>query len=234
VRYPAYLEIGAKGGVRAWVFALPGVGLHAATPDAALAALPAAIADEFARLERHGRPWPHAAEPVEVIETERVETTADFRRGESRALFQYEMRATTDADLELALDRLELARIDTLAALDRLEAELGEAWGEARVRAGDGGTAGDIVRHMADEEAWLLSRLGNAPPVKLPEPARERLAAARAAVVERFAQLLPGDRERHAVFGGEPWTTRKVLRRMTWHALVHARELESLCRTLQT
>jgi hypothetical protein len=235
VRYPAYLEIGAKGGVRAWVFALPGVGVRAASAEAALAALPAAIADEFARLERHGRPWPHASQPVEIVEAERVETTADVRGEESRALFEYEMRPTTDADVALALDRLELARLDAVASIDAMRAALGDdGWLAARVRPGDGGAAGEIVRHLADEEVWLLSRLGNAPPSKLPEPALERLDAARAVVVARLGSLIPGDRERHAVFGGEPWTTRKVLRRLTWHAHFHARELEASCRTLQT
>jgi hypothetical protein len=36
----------------------------------------------------------------------------------------------------------------------------------------------------------------------------------RALTLERFVNLLPGDRERHAVFAGEQWTTRKVLRRL--------------------
>jgi predicted RNase H-like HicB family nuclease len=234
MRYPAYLEVGAKGAAWGFVFSLPGVAVRAASAEAALAALPGAIAAELARLERHGRPWPHATQPVEAVETERIASDgADVARGVTRALFQYELRPTTEADVALFLDRLELGRRDVLDAIERLSASAGaEAWTSVRGARAGARTAGEIATHLADSEAWLLSRLGNAAPAKLPEPPLERLAAARAATLERFAKLLPGDRERHAVFGGEPWTTRKVMRRMVCHERAHGAELEALCLSL--
>jgi predicted RNase H-like HicB family nuclease len=231
MRYPAYLEIGSKNAAWGFVFSLPGVAVRAPSAEAALAALPQAIADEFVRLERHGRPWPNAAQPVEVVESERVVSAdADIARGVSRALFQYELRPTTDADVALALDRFELGRRDVLAAIDRLrEAHGDDGWADVRPARPGARSAGEIATHLADAEAWLLSRLGNAPMGSFPIPPLERLAGARVATLERLTHLLPGDRERHAVFGGEPWTTRKVLRRLVCHERAHGADLEALC-----
>ncbi len=230
MRYPVYLEVGAKGAAWGYVFSLPGVAIKAVSAEAALAALPAAIAAEFARLERLGHPWPHAEEPVELVETERISSEgADIARGVSRAMFQYELRATTDADVALAIDRLELGRREVLETIARLSSLHGDAWIEVRGPRAGTRTAGEIASHLAEAEAWLLSRLGNAPPVALPLPPLERLSVAREATIARLNALLPGDRERHAVFGGEPWTTRKVLRRLVCHERADGAELEALC-----
>jgi hypothetical protein len=187
MRHPAYLEIGPSGHCIAYVFSLPGLSLRAPRADAALAALPTAIAGEIERLSGAGRIVPGAGEAIEVAEAERETVKSDVEHGASTALFRYELRPTRDEDVALALDRLELDR-------PRMPEE--------------------AMRAVADGEWWLLSRLGTRPWAPLPEEPRERFEAVRALTLERFANLLPGDRERHAVFGGEPWTTRKVLRRL--------------------
>jgi hypothetical protein len=183
MRYPAYLEIGPGGHTLAYVFTLPGLSVRARSAEAALAALPAAIASELGRL---GRDVPE----IEVTEAERVTSTADVEHGVSNALFRYELRPTRDEDVALVLDRL------------------------ARDAAELSGTSDETLRALADGEWWLLSRLGTRPFASLPLVPRERVEAVRALTIERFANLLPGDRERHAVFAGEQWTTRKVLRRL--------------------
>jgi hypothetical protein len=183
MRYPAYLEIGPGGHTLAYVFTLPGLSVRARSAEAALAALPAAIASELGRL---GRDVPE----IEVTEAERVTSTADDEHGVSNALFRYELRPTRDEDVALVLDRL------------------------ARDAAELSGTSDETLRALADGEWWLLSRLGTRPFASLPLVPRERFEAVRALTIERFANLLPGDRERHAVFAGEQWTTRKVLRRL--------------------
>jgi hypothetical protein len=188
MRYPAYLEIGPTGHCIAYVFSLPGFSLRERRAADTLAALPAAIAAELARL---GAP----ADPaIEVSEAERVEVKSDVEHGASTASFKYELRPTRDEDVALALDRMERARIEMASADD-------EAW-----------------RALADGEWWLLSRLAERPNAAYSAEPRERFAAVRAATIERLTNLLPGDRERHAVFGGEIWTTRKVLRRLACHA----------------
>jgi len=187
MRYPAYFEIGPTGHVLAYVFALPGLSLRARGVEEALSALPSAVAAELERLRGAGRPVAAAGEPIEVTEAERETVRSDVQHGVSSALFRFELRPTRDEDVAFALDRMELDR--------------------ARIPE-------DALRAVADGEWWLLSRLGTRPWAPLPDEPRARFDAVRALTIERFANLLPGDRERHAVFGGEQWTTRKVLRRL--------------------
>ena len=188
MRYPAYLEVGPTGHCVAYVFSLPGLSLRARRAEDALAALPAAIASE---LERLGMPQDAA---IEVSEAERVDVKSDVEQGISTATFRYEMRATRDEDVALALDRMERARLEMASADD-------EAW-----------------RALADREWWLLSRMAERPVLSWSDDVRERFAAVRASTIQRMTHLLPGDRERHAVLGGEVWTTRKVLRRLACNA----------------
>lgn len=206
MRYPAYLEIGPSGHTLACVFALPGLSLRARSANDALAALPAAVAAELARLRAAGRVVAAANEPIDITEAERVTVPVDVESGATSALFKYELRPTRDEDVALALDRMALAREELLAALGgpSREPELEP----------DPGPAADAVRALADGEWWLLSRLGTRPFAALPIEALARFETVRAQTIERFANLLPGDRERHAVFATEQWTTRKVLRRL--------------------
>ena len=188
MRYPAYLEVGPTGHTIAYVFSLPGLSVRARRAEDALAALPAAIASELARLDLPADPT------VEVSESERVDVRSDVENGVSTATFKYELRATRDEDVALALDRMERARVEMAAADD-------EAW-----------------RALGDTEWFLLSRLAERPVLSWSDDVRERFAAIRASTVQRLTHLLPGDRERHAVLGGEIWTTRKVLRRLACNA----------------
>jgi predicted RNase H-like HicB family nuclease len=201
MRYPAYLEVGPDRSTLALVFALPGVGARGRTPEAALAALPAAITAELARLTGVGRALPAGADgAIEIAESERVAVPVDVAGGATCALFRYELRPTRPEDAVLALDRVALAH-----------AEIGRA-----ASAGMDDPLAAALLALAEREWWLLSRLGNRPPAQLP-PETDPLARSEAVhmlVIDRFANLLPGDIERHAVFNGEPWTTRKVLRRL--------------------
>jgi len=191
MRYPAYLEVGPGGRTLAYVFTLPGVSVRARSPEAALAALPAAVADELARLAAAGRALPAGPgeSTIEVVEAERISVAGEA----ASALFRYELRPTREEDVALVLDRLALAREELSRVPD-----------------------GPHLAALADAEWWLHSRLGNRVPAVIPpasEP-RARFEAVRAETVERLTHILPGDHERHAVFNGEPWTTRKVLRRL--------------------
>ncbi len=191
MRYPAYLEVGPGGRTLAFVFTLPGLSARARSPEAALASLPAAIADELARLGAGGRALPAgpADSAIDVVEAERIPVAGEAASG----LFRYELRPTREEDVALVLDRLALAREELACVPD-----------------------GPHLAELADAEWWLHSRLGNREPAPLPpaiEP-RARFDAVRALTIERLTHLLPGDLERHAVFAGEPWTTRKVLRRL--------------------
>ena len=199
IRYPAYIEVAPGGGAKGYVFRFPGLFVEGATPEAALAALAQAVTDEIAWLSRHGVRSPFASEPIEIEEVERLDMGTDVSRGEWRGVFQYELRRTSDEDIETAIERARFARADLLAALEH---------------SSDGQRSAIEPRLLAhaNEEWELLAKLGVRTRLKMPEEPWERLQFVRAQAEERFRNLLPGDRERLAVFDGEKWTTRKVLR----------------------
>jgi len=191
MRYPAYLEVGPTGWTNAFVFALP-----------------AAVAAERARLVAAGRTLPAGAgedAAIEITEAERIAVATDVAAGGTSALFRYELRPTRDEDIALVLDRLALA-----------QEEIARALGAAFADAGATGAAGPALLSLADGEWWLHSRLGNRQAAHLPPESEPwaRCQAVRAETIARLTHLLPGDLERHAVFGGEQWTTCKVLRRL--------------------
>jgi hypothetical protein len=173
--------------------------VEAATPDGALAVLAQAVKEEMAWLARHGVTSPFASEPIEIEEVERLDMGTDVSRGVWRGVFQYELRRTSDEDIETAIARARFARADLLAALEQ-SSEGERSAIEPR-----------LLQH-ANEEWELLAKLGVRTRLPMPDTPWERLQFVRAQAEERFRNLLPGDRERLAVFDGEKWTTRKVLR----------------------
>ena len=205
MRVPVYLEVGVRGATRAWALSLPGVAADAISPEAALAAVPATVTEEIAFLARVGRPWAHAAEPLEFVETERVDTNLKLEEGSARALFKWDLRPTRPEDVAAALARIDLARRAIEAAVAGTpDATAAESPVGARLIA----VSGSIL--------WLLSRLGSRPTWTLSQEPLPRFLGAEQIAIERLNNLLPGDLERHAVFAGEPWTTRKVLRRLAY------------------
>ncbi len=212
MRVPVYLEVGARGATRAWVLSLPGVAVDGASPEAAGAAVPAGVAEEIGLLAQAGRPWSHAAEPHEYVETERVDTNVGLEEGSARALFKWDLRPTKPEDVVAALARIELARRAIEAAVAGTpDATVVES------------PVGSRLIALSGSMLWLLSRLGSKPTGTLSQEPLARFVGAEQIAIERLNNLLPGDLERHAVFLGEPWTTRKVLRRLTY--LVRAESL---------
>ena len=216
MRVPVYLETGARGATRAWVLLLPGVAVDGASPEAALAAVPAAVAAEIALLARGGRPWAHAHEQLEFVETERVDTNVKLEEGAARALFKWDLRPTRPEDVAAALARVGLAR-------DAIEAAVAGRTEATDVESPTGGRLIALTGGML----WLLSRLGSKPTGTLPPEPLARFLGAVQIANERLMNLLPGDLERHAVFAGEPWTTRKVLRRLVQRVREESLALET-------
>jgi hypothetical protein len=156
------------------------------------------VGDENLWLEGHGISLPlgYGDVTIEVAESIRIDT--DVAGGEWKGLFQYELRPTKESDVEITLERTALARAELVGLLS----EAGLPGPDLQAR----------LRQHCGQELELLSRLGSRLRGNLPDDALERLLATRELSIERFHNLLPGDKERMAVFGGEKWTTRKVLR----------------------
>ena len=87
---------------------------------------------------------------------------------------------------------------------------------------GGGRDLADILRHVRDVDAAYLSRLGG----QLPRGAPADLVLARQVIVETLARSAHGEVPARGPRGGRRWTARYFVRRLAWHALDHAWEIE--------
>ncbi|MDQ2951146.1 MAG: hypothetical protein M3R54_02660 [Chloroflexota bacterium] len=91
---------------------------------------------------------------------------------------------------------------------------------------GGGRPLDQIARHVRDAEAGYLSALG-APFRADPKATfRAELERTRAAVLEGIGASARGDFPAQGPRGGKRWTARFFARRLAWHALDHAWEIE--------
>jgi len=218
------LENGTDGRSIAWALDFPGC--YADGPDgpAALVALPRALVDYEAWVERHANPsWlPDLGEiDIRLVETWQVYTIADDLTESSdgyevNAWFRDDWRPLSAEEIDRGLQMLRWSRADLLAAaagaspaaLD--EKQPSERWA---VRG--------VLNHVAGAEWWYLDRLDLAGLTReqLPRDPFERLPLVRA----QFERALPELAGVQLVLGreGEFWSPRKLLRRALWHERDH-------------
>ena len=125
------------------------------------------------------------------------------------------------------------------AAWRRLRAVLEASWSaldraadaargvELRMGPRGGGRSLDaIVGHVVQAEAGYLRRLtGSGTPVDEDDPWSSR-ASERSAVLDGLDRAAAGDQPTTGPRGGKIWTPRRFLRRVVWHVLDHAWEIE--------
>lgn len=204
------LEQGAGGATRAHVLGLPGCSALGATPEDALAALPAQVNAWLRLLAAAGEAVPPRDAELELAVDEWISTDADVAAAAGDVCFAADREPLAQAEIAALLRRLGdvrgtlLARIREHgdAALDR--AHVGE-WSARRV-----------VEELARAQWWTLSRLGATPLADPTERTDGRLDTALALVVQQFGHLSPERSGRRLVLDGEEWTPRKVLRRLLW------------------
>ena len=220
--YRVTLERGRDGTYLAWVDDLPGCAARAASREAVLDRLPAAIRSFLAWAGEDDLPSTIDVEVVEEVESPIAaeEDTEALVRPDRQPLTASEW--TPIADL-LARSRAEL--LDVLDALtdDRLPAK----------REGSERTIGQEIAHVAFVElmyaVWTFDRESK-------QGLRELLAWARAVTADRMEALAGQDAGgvTWADWGGaprrEPWTARKAARRLLWHELLHLRAIERFVR----
>ncbi|HEY3342476.1 MAG TPA: hypothetical protein VGK81_10675 [Anaerolineae bacterium] len=127
------------------------------------------------------------------------------------------------------------ARPVSAAELERFQSVLKACWQtfDSAVRAaggkelrkgprGGGRDVEDIVKHVLGAQAAYLSRMGlKLPPGAEDDPAQVKLATLQAlAMAPRDGVVTKGPR------GGLHWTSRYFIRRVAWHVLDHAWEIE--------
>lgn len=213
------LEPGYDGGrVGTWLFDVPGAHGWARNRDAAISQSTAVAGWWREWLERHGDRWPR--DPLglpDVVEEVPVSLVEGYERN---ATFVRDHEPVTRELLEASLRRLEFARADLLNLVDAAAGLAGEV---------DSRSGPDVLRHLADVEIWLGSRLDpNARyPGPLDQPApRSHLDATRAWAVDNLRALQAADVAARTDGKGETWTLGKVVRRYVYHAVDHLRELD--------
>lgn len=180
---------------------------------AALAAL-AAAADRYARVARAAGLAFAPGGPADLAIAERLPGTATTAFGAPDAVFALDGRAT---DLPGAQRLGALVR----AVWDELDRVVGLA--PAALRRGPRGGGRDrdaIVAHVVGAEQAYARRIGLRLPGFDPD-AGGSIVALRAAIVETLAHASDGG----PIPGGR-WPARYAARRIAWHALDHAWEIE--------
>jgi hypothetical protein len=209
---PVYLEVGRRR-VFAGALDWPGWCRSGKTEEAALEAL-AAYAERYAPVAAEGGvPFPAGvAERLEVVETLPGGATTDF--GAPEAITAADRRPSSKREAE----RQSALVVAAWAVFDRVV-----AGAPAELRKGPRGGGRDrdaIVDHVLGAEASYARTLGvrHRPPAK---DDRDAIAALREAIAAGLRT--PSTGEPRTPKG---WPPRYVARRMAWHVLDHAWEIE--------
>ena len=227
-RYDVYLEGDDQGRWMAHLLDLPGCFVRADSREAALAALPAAIGDYHDWLRRHGEDVDDPAGSITLNVAEIGGRVGPFDPGDKAALFGPERRPLSREEMEYTLQLAGYNRADLLALVRPLSDEIRQ-W---RAHP-DAMSINRALRHIGNAEQWYVSRLV-APETLPPQwaddehmPLFDFLEMTQRTVAERLRQLSDEELgqvvvpQHFAVQPNEPWTARKVLRRLLEHGREH-------------
>ena len=217
MRYQVHLASLHNGRTMAHVLEVPGCIAQGASPEEALARVPAAIAEVLDWLRRHGEAAPSPEEPIEVAVASQV---LNKRAGEDViGFFPGEEVPVTADEVPRFLRLMEHSRDELLSVVQGLD----EAALEARP-GGRGWSIEYILRHVAAAEMWYVTRISGRGALPRLKPRRiiwDRLEAVRHQVVGRLQGLTLEERSRVVVREGERWSARKVFRRYLEHEREH-------------
>ncbi len=215
-----YLELGAK---RTFAGALDWPGWCRPGTDEA-SALEALVdsAPRYARAlrgTRLGFTRPPAISSFEVVERLKGDATTDF--GAPAKSPSADREPVRPADLR----RFETVLRASWRAFDRAveQAEGRKLWKGPR---GGGRSLGGIVDHVMGADAGYLNSLGWRHRWEEQADPGQELARTRKALLEGLAASAGGEIPRRGPRGGVRWLPRYFVRRVAWHALDHAWEIE--------
>jgi hypothetical protein len=130
----------------------------------------------------------------------------------------------------LPVDDAELRRLQALLQAFWLafDAIVSSAVGQALRKGprGGGREVDQIVRHVLEADSAYLSRLGWNLKLNEADDIRERIEQTRQAILDGLASAAHGEIEASGPRGGLRWTPRYFVRRVAWHVLDHAWEIE--------
>jgi len=212
-----YLEVGKKrtfAGAVDW----PGFSRSGKTADEALQAL-FDYAPRYARVV-HGTALkfspPKDPGQLKIVEKLQGDTTTDF--GSPGMPPNADDRDVSDADLERLQSVLR-------ACWKAFDAAVRKARGKDLQPSGPRGGGRDldkIVGHVLEAECGYVRMLG----LKVPDDKRSDPSVVRKTILDGVAAAARGETETEGPRGGRRWNARYFTRRVAWHALDHAWEIE--------
>jgi hypothetical protein len=213
----AYLEIGHKrtfAGALEW----PGWCRSGRDETAALEAL-AAYGPRYAtalKRTRLGFTPPDSAEQLKVAERLEGDASTDF--GAPGIAPRHDSDKVSEAELERLTTVLRACWRTFDAAVEAAKGKQLQSGPR-----GGGRDVGKIVEHVLGAEGGYLSRLA----WKVESgPANEQLQRIRKAVIDALTAAAHGEVPEQGPRGGKIWTPRYFTRRVAWHVLDHAWEIE--------
>jgi hypothetical protein len=222
-----YIELAPGEACMAHVAELPGCFALGATEAETLALLPERVARHRAWREAHGLPRVSDEDRALVVRQSVVGPRPWTVNG-AGALFSLDRRLLTDQELGQHLRVLACAREDLLRAAHAIPRGAFDEPAPGQRR-----TVRETLRHLAETEVWLMSRLGRRIEVSEPDPVR-RLVDVRSRTLEHLMRYDRADRDlifiptdRPSDDPDEMWSLRKFLRRLIEHELEHLEELEA-------
>jgi len=218
--FEVYLEIGQS---KTFAVALdwPGWARSGRGEEAALQALDD-YGPRYARVLENtslGFRPPSEESMLDVVERVPGNATTDFGAPD----------AALSRDTE-AIDPAELARWQVIlqACWQAFDAAVQAASGK-ELRKGPRGGGRDldkIVQHVREVDAAYLSALGGKLKLSKDTPSDEALPQIRAAILDTLAASVRGEIPAQGPRGGLRWTPRYFVRRLAWHEMDHAWEIE--------
>ena len=169
-------------------------------------------------------------------------TPLDFRAPADASLFAVVERLEGDATTDFGapgkspstdaspVDRADLQRFQTLlrACWRAFDAAVRAAGGRELRRGprGGGRDPAEIARHLLDADAAYLAQLGWKLEEGREDDPTQVMASSRQAILNAVAVAAGGGMPERGPRGGVRWTPRYFVRRVAWHALDHAWEIE--------
>jgi hypothetical protein len=215
-----YVEVGDK---KTFALALdwPGWARVARDEDAALQAL-YDYGPRYARVLQHARlgfQRPADVGALNVVERLKGNATTDFGAPA--------LELTTDSD---PVDDDTLKRWQTIlrACWRAFDASVDAAAGKTLRKGprGGGRELGKIVEHVRDVEQGYLSSIGGTFKFDKALPPRDALVPLRDAILTTLEDAVNGKIPTEGPRGGKRWSPRYFVRRLAWHELDHAWEIE--------
>lgn len=220
VRHDVYLEIGDRktfAGALEW----PGWCRSGREAEAALAALveygpryQQALAGSGLEFE-----LPKRADELEVVEELQGDSTTDF--GAPGAWPEYDSQPLTEAQAE----RLKSILRACWRAFDQA-VQAAEGRELRKGPRGGGRNLETIVQHVVEADGAYLARVGHKAQGEDWLDPRERLTPVRTEIEAALDAGVRGELPEEGPRGGIRWTARYFVRRVAWHVLDHAWEIE--------